>query len=90
MSMLASPRSAIVSERNACGCDAQSVRVVADVEWRLSMINTIACPHCKRAISYERSDLYTPERSLRIECTNCTKPVLLVMTEDGDVTAKPK
>ncbi len=28
------------------------------------MINTIACPHCKRAISYERSDLYTPERSL--------------------------
>jgi hypothetical protein len=54
------------------------------------MINTIACPHCKRAISYERSDLYTPERSLRIECTNCTKPVLLVMTEDGDVTAKPK
>jgi hypothetical protein len=90
MSHAGEPALGIVSEINACGCGAQSVRAVADVEWRLSMINTIACPHCKRAISYERSDLYTPERSLRIECTNCTKPVLLVMTEDGDVTAKPK
>jgi len=54
------------------------------------MINTIACPYCKRAISYERSNLYTPERSLRIECTHsdCKKPVLLVMLADGDVTAK--
>jgi hypothetical protein len=57
----------------------------------IAMINTIACPHCKRAISYERSDLYTPERSLRMECTNanCQKPVLLVMSADGDVKAKP-
>jgi hypothetical protein len=53
------------------------------------MINTIACPHCKRAISYERSELYTPEKSLRMECTNCKQPVLLMMTADGDVTAKP-
>jgi hypothetical protein len=53
------------------------------------MINTIACPHRKRAVSYERSDLYTPERSLHKECPNCKKPVLVVMTADGDVTAKP-
>jgi hypothetical protein len=53
------------------------------------MINAIACPHCKRAISYDRSDLYTPERSLRIECATCKKPVLLLMTAEGDVTAKP-
>lgn len=55
----------------------------------MTMINTIACPHCKRAISYERSNLYTPENSLRVECATCKKPVLLVITEDGDVTAKP-
>jgi hypothetical protein len=48
------------------------------------MINTIACPHCKRAISYERSELYTPEKSLRMECTNCKQPVILMMTADGD------
>ena len=53
------------------------------------MINTISCPHCRRPVSYERADLYTPERSLRIECSTCKKPVLLVITEDGDVTSKP-
>lgn len=53
------------------------------------MINTISCPHCRRPISYERADLYTPERSLRIECATCKKPVLLEITEDGDVTSKP-
>ena len=55
------------------------------------MINTIACPHCKRPISYERDELYTPERSLRMHCTHpdCKEPVILVMTADGDVTAKP-
>lgn len=53
------------------------------------MLNTIACPHCKRAISYERSYLYTPENSLRVECTTCKKAVLLVLSTDGDVKAKP-
>jgi hypothetical protein len=55
------------------------------------MLNTIACPHCKRTISYERSDLYTPSNSLRMKCTHpgCEKPVLLVLSADGDVKAKP-
>lgn len=55
------------------------------------MTNTIACPYteCEKRISYQRPDVYSePSRMLPIKCPHCTRPVLLRMTNDGDVRAE--
>jgi hypothetical protein len=48
------------------------------------MIYAIGRPSCERPISYERPDLYTPQKSLRRESAPSAKEqVLLVLADDG-------
>ena len=51
---------------------------------------TIACPYCEARVSYLRSALYPPGKSVPAKCTapGCKNDLSLVMADTGDVTAR--
>jgi hypothetical protein len=59
--------------------------------FELAGTGTNECPYpqCGARIGYERSELYTPGRSVVKECPTCKKAVRLAMDEDGNVKASP-
>jgi hypothetical protein len=53
--------------------------------------DVISCPYqsCQAQVSFGRSDLYTPTRTIVMACPTCTKSVRLVMDDAGNVKASP-